>query len=404
MSHVLYLSHDGALDPLGQSQILPYLQRLSRPPVAITLLTFEKPQCLRDRTTVQQLRRTLAQAGIAWVPLRYHRRPPVVSTLWDLCRGLVRALAIVRRQRVTLVHARGYVGAALAVILKRLTGVRVLFDMRELWVDGRVDGGRWRRGGCLHRLGKRAEQWCLLRSDAVVSLTEDGRRLIERFTYWTPPVPPITVIPTCVDVARFANHRVPVDRRPAELEGRRVIVYLGSLGSWYRLDAMVSGFREALAAWPDALFLLLTPQVELARRGCLAGGLAPEQVMARTVAHADVPRWLRWAEMSLYFIAPSFAKRSSCPTKLGESLAAGLPVLTNTGVGDTDALVASRRIGILVDAFSPAALQRGWSQMLELLAEGEALRERCRQTAQEVFGLEQGVGRYAALYRTLGAS
>ena len=40
---VIYVSYNGALDPLGTSQIIPYLVLLATTNIEITLLTFEKP-------------------------------------------------------------------------------------------------------------------------------------------------------------------------------------------------------------------------------------------------------------------------------------------------------------------------------------------------------------------------
>ena len=401
MMHVLYLSHDGALDPLGQSQIVPYLQRLAGPEIRITLLSFEKSRAAADRQRVQRLRAALRASHIAWVPLRYHNRPPILSTVWDMAHGFARAWWIARAQRVDLIHARSYVGACMALWLKRLTGAKVLFDMRELWVDGRVDGGAWRRGGWLHRMGKRCERWCLLTSDAIVSLTEAGKQIILRFDYWTPEAAPITVIPTCVDVDRFAERDAVAHEPPAAFQGRRVIAYLGSVGTWYRLDDMIDCYTVIARKSPEALLLILTPQADEARQRCVARGLEPGQFDVRTVTHEAVPEYLRWAEVALYFITPSYAKRSSCPTKLGESLASGLPVLTNAGVGDQDALLREARVGVLVDSFTSAAYAQAWDEMTALLAEGPALRRRCRQAAQERLGLEAGAATYRRIYHEL---
>ena len=401
---VLYLSHDGALDPLGQSQIVPYLLRLSGPDVRMTLLTFEKPRALADRQAVTQLSATLAAARIDWVRLPYHRWPPLLATAMDMLRGFWHAWRIVRRRDVRLIHARSYVPAVLAIVLKRLTGVRVVFDMRELWVDGRVDGGAWKRGGLLHRLGKRCERWCLRQADAIVSLTEAGKGIVEQLPYWNGRRPMIEVIPTCVDVERFGNHREDAEPPPEFLRGRRVIVYAGSVGSWYRMDAVADCYRAAADRWPNALLLILTPQPELACAVCRRQGLADTQYAVRTVAYGDMPRYLRWAEVSLYFIAPSYAKRSSCPTKLGESLAAGLPVLTNRGIGDTDAVIGPHRVGVLVEAFTPDAYRLAWDDMEALLAEGRVLRERCRRVARERFDLGWGAARYRTIYDRVGIS
>src|SRR5262245_48131003 len=39
---VIYVSYDGALDPLGASQVVPYLLGLAERGVAVTLVSFEK--------------------------------------------------------------------------------------------------------------------------------------------------------------------------------------------------------------------------------------------------------------------------------------------------------------------------------------------------------------------------
>ena len=51
MSEILYLSYDGLLEPLGESQVVSYLERLS-PPYQLTVVSFEKEQDLRDRGRV----------------------------------------------------------------------------------------------------------------------------------------------------------------------------------------------------------------------------------------------------------------------------------------------------------------------------------------------------------------
>ena len=39
---ILYISYNGALEPLGQSQVLAYLRELTRHGLEFNLLTFEK--------------------------------------------------------------------------------------------------------------------------------------------------------------------------------------------------------------------------------------------------------------------------------------------------------------------------------------------------------------------------
>ncbi|MCH8168677.1 MAG: hypothetical protein IIC03_12230, partial [Proteobacteria bacterium] len=87
---VLYLCYDGLLEPLIQSQVLAYLERLSRHH-EITLVTFEKPADLGRPEEIAALRRRCAGSGIRWVARRYHHRPRLLATLYDLAVFLVTA-------------------------------------------------------------------------------------------------------------------------------------------------------------------------------------------------------------------------------------------------------------------------------------------------------------------------
>jgi hypothetical protein len=44
--------------------------------------------------------------SIIWHPLRYHKRPPALATLWDIACGITMDLWLVLRHRLDIVHAR----------------------------------------------------------------------------------------------------------------------------------------------------------------------------------------------------------------------------------------------------------------------------------------------------------
>src|SRR3954464_14080128 len=75
---VFYVSYDGVEEPLGRSQVLGYLKGLAST-YDITLISFEKSAESR-----RSLRDELAESAIEWRRLRYHHRPPVLSTAWDV--------------------------------------------------------------------------------------------------------------------------------------------------------------------------------------------------------------------------------------------------------------------------------------------------------------------------------
>jgi hypothetical protein len=219
----LYISYDGMLEPLGQSQVLAYLERLA-PGRRIHLLSFEKRGDWRDLPRREAARRRISDAGIRWHPLRYHKRPAVAATAFDIAAGSAIAAALARRHRLGVVHARSYVAGLMALAARRTAGAAFLFDMRGFWADERVDGGLWPAGGRLFRAAKAAERRLLRAADHVVTLTEASVAEIRRLAGPRRASIPVTVIPTCADLDRFAV-RGPAARAPV------LLGYAGSVGT-----------------------------------------------------------------------------------------------------------------------------------------------------------------------------
>ena len=78
------------LDPLGQSQVIPYLKELSSHGVRFTLLSFEmsKAYTREGLGQCEQLRQELATSAIDWHRLRYHKSPSLPATSYDVLAGI----------------------------------------------------------------------------------------------------------------------------------------------------------------------------------------------------------------------------------------------------------------------------------------------------------------------------
>jgi glycosyltransferase involved in cell wall biosynthesis len=373
-AYVVYVSYDGAAEPLGRSQVLGYLLLLAADH-DITLISFEK-----DREGRAQLRAELSAAGIEWVALDYHRRPPVLSTALDVVAGRRALIRAARARRPDVVHVRSYVPALIAVLAARSSGGRLLFDIRGFWADERVEGGLWRAHGLLYRIAKRCERLFFARADAVVTLTSAS---IPRIRGWMAGRDvPIEVIPTCVDPRRFAA----TTARPG---GPRA-VWCGSIGTWYRLDLAI-----ALAAAAGLPLTILTRQTQLAR-----AELAGRAAEVRSVAPLEMAAQLHEGDVGLCLIVSSFSKTASAPTRFAEYLAAGMPVAVTPGVGDLERLVEQHGVGVVVRDEGAAALADAAAQLVRMAAD-PLVRKRCRALAGEVFDVRNGSARYGALYERL---
>jgi len=399
---ILYVSYDGALEPLGESQVVAYLERLAARH-AITLVSFEKSRDLGDIGRVDALRRRLATAGVRWVPLRYHKHPPVLSTVWDIAHGVVAALREGRRRPIHLTHARGYVAALVAVALRRLVGARFIFDMRGFWPDGKVAAGDWRAGSTIHRAAKRWERRFLESADAVVSLTAAGVDAIRRLGYVVRADAHVEIIPTCTDLDRFSPRA-----RDAALATRLglgagvVIGCVGTMSSWYLRRPMLDYLACLTAAFEKMTALIVTHENhDRLRCDAIAAGVPPDRLRITAAAFSEMPAYIRLMDAGMFFITPRLSTVGAAATKLGEFLATGVPVIINDGVGDSARIVRDGRAGIVLPDVTPQSLAASLPAVAALLDDTD-IRHRCRVTAERWFDLDAGVERYASLYARLG--
>ena len=391
---VLYISYDGMLEPLGQSQVVAYLEKLSDGR-RIHLISYEKPRDWADGDRRNAMKARIADAGIRWHPLRYHKSPTAPATAYDVAVGTALALGLVIRHRLSMVHARSYVAALIAIVLKRATGVRFLFDMRGLWADERVDGGLWPQNGRLYRMTKRLERRFLEAADHVVTLTDLSAIEISRFPYLAGRTLHISVIPTCADLDRF-SFQGPLAQSPF------VLGYVGSVGTWYLIDEMLRCFHVAAEEVPGARLLIVNRNDHsLIRDRLRALGIDSAAVQIIAADHADVPALIGRMSAAMAIIKPSYSKIASAPTKLAEYLGCGVPCLGNIGVGDMEAILESRRVGVALPGFSDVELRDGIQRLVALTRE-PGVQDRCRHTAVELFSLDIGVEAYRAIYDVLG--
>lgn len=390
---VLYLSYDGMLEPLGQSQVLAYLEKLA-PGRRIHLISYEKAEDWSDVPRRSEVAARIAAAGIRWHPLRYHKAPSAPATAYDVAVGTALAIRLSLQHRLRIVHARSYVAGLIALAVKRATRVRFLFDMRGLWADERLDGGIWPDGSHLYRVAKKMESRLLKAADHVVTLTHASEAEIRRFSCLGLRPTPVSVIPTCADLDRF-KIQGPPQRTPF------VLGYLGSVGTWYLLDEMLRTFRFLLDSVPDARLLIINRQEqELIRQRIASMDVEPVRAEIVAADHDDVPALIGRMTVGMALIRPAYSKIASAPTKLAEYLGCGVPCFGNSGVGDMKSILGGRRVGVVIDGFSDEELKAGVNKAVELTHE-QGLQDRCRQAALELFSLEQGVAAYDRVYDEL---
>jgi len=397
--HVLYVTYNGLLEPLGLRQGLAYVEALSDR-YRFTILSWEKATGQAWSKGRRGIDARLARRGIGWLPLRYHKRPSLPATAFDVLAGARVGRRLARTEGIELIHARGYVSASVAWMIHRSTGVPYLFDVRGLMAEENAESGLWQTTSLRYRLTKRAEHALLRDAAGIVTLTEAVRPYLRSLpALERRPEIPWGVIPCCVDVDEFApsaSNRSAI-RSELGVGDRPVLIYVGSVGTWYMLDEMIAFYRSARESVPDLMFLLVVNnEPERAVEALRVAGLDPLDARVVTATPGEVPGYLSAADVGIAFIRPGPSRRASSPTKVGEYLAAGLPVILNAGIGDSGDL-SRTSVALVAEDLSSAAIDAVAARLPELLA---IERAQPQAVAEREFSIATvGAPRYDELYR-----
>lgn len=393
-------------DPLGQSQVIPYLKELAKKNYKIDILSAEKSHNYQKRK--KSIQTLLNNAGINWIKINYSKNPPVLSTVIDIFNLKRTAKKLARKNQYDIVHCRSYIAAFVGIYLQRKFKSKFLFDMRGFFPDERVDGKIWNIKNPLYNIiykyFKKKEFDFLVKADYTVSLTNAGKSIIcER-----PGLEniPIEVIPCCADLNLFDYEKVEATetekyRRKFNISKENfVLTYLGSLGTWYLADEMMQFFNALKEKIKSAKFLIITQEnEEILLKHAKKNNISLIDIIITKAERHEIPTMLSLSNASVFFIKPVFSKKASSPTKLAELLGMGIPVVCNEGVGDLQEIYSENNIGKIIKNFTEEDFNSAIDYFFD---EGNNISKRkLREIAINNFSLEEGVNRYAKVYNKL---
>jgi glycosyltransferase involved in cell wall biosynthesis len=402
----IFVSIDGMTDPLGQSQVLPYMCSLAKLGYKIEIVSCEKTA--NWNLNHQAMDAIINKAGIVWNYCFYKTGKPFISQLqnYHSLKKLVISRISTTNKNDTILHCRSYLAGLIGLHCKKKFNTGYVFDMRGFWADERIEGGIWNKKNpiayYLYSFFKKKEKEMLKSSDAIISLTHKAKSIILN---WNLKIndSKITVIPCCADLNHFSISNVEENKLSVfknnfpQLKNKFVLSYVGSLGTWYMADEMLEFFK-VLSEKADSHFLIITKDSEdLVRKAALKHDVSSDKYTVVSSSRVDMPYFISLTTASLFFIRPSFSKSASSPTKMGELLSMGVPVITNAGVGDVDDIVHETNCGVIISNFNKKEYQQAVSNLLENC---NLYKNNTVTAANKYFSLKDGVEKYAKVYHS----
>lgn len=382
---ILYISYNGLLSHLGQSQILSYLKALSERDYEFFVISFDDEGPTDGAVDTSFLR---------WYRFRRKNKFRSFSAAKNILLGTFLAGYLIIVKRISIAHVRSYLPGIMGLLLKVLTPqVRFIFDMRGFMLDEYLEGGMLNRTSPLLRAGRFLERRVFKTADAIITLTHRSVSVLRQPERIGDRKVPIHVIPCCARLMNEpAEHQENAKRRHP---GTRFI-YSGSLGSWHDLPRMLKFFERFQEHDPQSTLTILSEQAAAVTSLVQKYPWKEKVSLAAAPFHA-VSEYLAQADVGFIFYRCGFSRIAASPIKFPEYLWAGLAVVATPGVGDLDDLIPRHRVGVISNGDHD---QEVITKLKELLVD-EQLKNRCRRLAKDLYDLERGVSGYEAVYEEL---
>ena len=401
MKHIVYLSYDGISDPLGQSQILPYIFGISKVnEYKLTIISFEKPHNLNKLKS--NISKNLIASNIDWIYLKYTKTPPIISTLIDLYKLNTALIKLIKNNSIDLIHARSYITSIIALRFKKTNKIPFIFDMRGLYADERIDGKIWNKNHFIfkyvYKYFKIKEHQFLQLSNHTISLTKSGKKEIQ--SWELPNLSPITIIPCCTDETLFKKENIKDIRNELNIkESDFIISYIGSIGTWYMIDEMLDFFKILLQKKPNSKFLFITKEnPDKIFEKSFKKNISKNSILIEASSREMMPSYIGLSDFSIFFILPFYSKKASSPTKMGEIMNLGIPIICNSGVGDVDEVMERSMPELLVKYFNTQEYER----IVDIISNNYNFdSEKITKTSHNYYSLNKGVKKYLDIYKQI---
>jgi hypothetical protein len=360
-----YITIDSLSEGVGSSQITPLITLLANAGLKISLISYEKSNPGSEVTN------HFKSIGVEWNVRSFGQN--------GLLGGISR-LNNLRQEvpKTNLIHARSDIPAVSAIASQLAP---VLWDVRSLWADQKIMIQKSHFSTISYPLYRGLESIAATKSLGMSTLTSAVVPILEQRHKVLPHLR--TVVTTAVDLNRFQLSPV--------LPSKVRALFSGTFNDYYDLDLSRLFMQEFQKQVPAEIHWARPSESQRSEIG-----VGESSVLVGTqIGMAEmIPNYSFGVSICKLDAGPSLT--AAMPTKIGEFLACGRPMVVNKGLGDMDEFLKEYDAGVILDG-TPRNLVESASKLSSLLLDPETPM-RCRALAEKHFNMEEGSIKYLDLY------
>ena len=178
--------------------------------------------------------------------------------------------------------------------------------------------------------------------------------------------------------------------------------YLGSIGPLYDFKGYLNLLKLCLEKQLPVSGIVLTNNLKEANGEILNFNYQEfdNSIQCFNLSRDQVPDYLQLFSFLVSFCTISHSIIGASPTKIGEALSLGIPIISNSGVGDIDEIISKTKSGIIVEDTTLKSLNECLKK-IELFKVDHNL---VRESSRKFFDLENASDEYLKIYKFLSSS
>lgn len=400
--HICYLSIGNQSG--YEVRVIEETKVLARQGVTVFIAAFYAPKWLDQPEAVEKHRKRIEQATGAVVSCFPSARYFDISESNALYREIDDILIqLITLHGIGVIHGQALYSAHHALRIAEKAGIVVVFDNHGVTPEETaMTGGNEARVNTLIRF----EQETLEKADGRIFVSAAMhdfymKKYKQSFEY--------SLIPCCVRSRDFGisdGQRASL-RREKGFSDKMVILYLGTLSAWQWPEAIFGLFRHYLEVNPNAFLYLLIPEYDHPRALEYLDfhRISDCHFLLEEVPHSEVGEIIGAADAGLLLREEDPVNFVSSPTKFGEYLASGVPVILTPGIGDYSSMAAEQQVGITVSLKDGRLHADDLTRLTSFLEDVGQHRQdwiiRCKKIAREQLDWETYGARLIDLYRQI---
>lgn len=213
---------------------------------------------------------------------------------------LIKLLKVVTKRKIDLIHAHHFEGALVGYMVRKLTGIRVIYDAHTT-LESELDlyhfvNPKW----LANLLDRKVPQW----ADHIIAVSST----LEEFLVNTGVAKnKIDVIPNGVSLVDFDGKDPNVIRRKYNLQDSQIVMYTGSLAAFQEVDYLIEAMEKVTNKHNDVVLVLVgNSGIERYKKMCSRSETLKNVLLVGEQTFKEIPFFLASADV---VVSP----RTRCP-------------------------------------------------------------------------------------------